>query len=172
MKKLLLLASFICLFAVSSQAQYQKGDFILSAGLGVGYYYAGGGASLLINGEYFVLDKLSVGGYFGYTSWNYGAGNDYKLNFIDFGARGSYHFSELFGITNENLDIYGGAQLGYLVSSWSGPGGSFLDDAGYGGGVRAGIHAGARYFFTPKFGAYGEIGAGYSPLAFGVTFKF
>jgi hypothetical protein len=171
MKKLLLLASFICLFAVSSQAQYQKGDFILSAGVGLGYYYAGG-TTLQLNGEYFVMDKLSIGGYFGYTTWNYGFfGDDYKYNFIDFGVRGSYHFSELFGINNENLDIYGGAQLGYLVSSFSGPGGTTFNDV-YGGGVRGGIHAGARYFFTPKFGAYGELGVGFTPLALGVTFKF
>ena len=172
MKKLLLLSSFICFFAVSAQAQYDKGDFILNAGLGFGYYYAGG-TTLQISGEYFATDKFSIGGYFGYTAWNYGYfGSKYKYNFIDFGARGSYHFSELIGVTNENLDIYGGGFLGYLVSSYSGPNGTFFNDDVYDGGLRVGIHAGARYFFSPKFGVYGELGVGYTPISLGATFKF
>src|SRR5687768_5725631 len=111
MKKFLLLAVLAMTISFSSMAQYDKGEFILNAGIGLGYYYAGG-TTLQVNGEYFFTDKLSIGPYLGYTNYSYrfaGAGWDY--NFIDLGVRGSYHFSELFGINNENLDIYGGAFL-------------------------------------------------------------
>jgi hypothetical protein len=176
MKKLLLLATII-LASFASKAQYQKGDFLLNAGLGLGYYYGpGGGVSLLVSGEYAFTDKLTIGGYLGYSTatYNYGFGG-YKLNynFIDFGARGSYHFSELFGITNEKLDIYGGAFLGYVVSSYTYNGSTLTgyNDA-YGGNVRTGIFAGARYYFAPKVAAYGELGYGIAPLSVGLTFKF
>jgi hypothetical protein len=176
MKKIVLLAILAMTISLSSRAQanYDKGNFILSAGFGFGYYYAGG-TSFQINGEYFFTDKLSIGPYLGFTRYTYRYRNpfvnyNYDYTFVDFGARGSYHFSELFGITNENLDIYGGASLGFVVSNYDGPGDGFDDP--YGSTVRGGIHAGARYFFTPKFAAYGELGVGYAPLALGVTFKF
>jgi hypothetical protein len=171
MKKILLLVVFSTILSIQSQAQYDKGDFLLNAGIGLGYYYAGG-VPLLVSGEWLVTDKISVGPYLGYTTWNYGYfANDYRYTFLDFGARGSYHFSELFGITNEKVDIYGGVFLGFLVSSYAGPGGSAYNDV-YGGGLRTGLHAGARYYFSPKVAGYGELGYGIAPLSLGLTFKF
>jgi hypothetical protein len=165
-----LIAFFASISSVQAQADYQKGDFLFNAGLGFGYYYAGG-IPFMVNGEYAFTDKLTIGPYLGYTSYNYGYfGYDFKYRFIDFGARGSYHFSELFGITNEKLDIYGGAFLGFTVSSYSGDSFSGYDDA-YGSRVTGGLHAGARYYFTEKFGAYGELGYGLAPLALGITLK-
>jgi hypothetical protein len=173
MKKLLLLVAFSTILTIQSQAQYDKGDFLLNAGIGLGYYYTnGGGVPLLLSGQWLVTDKISVGPYLGYTSWNYGSVfYDYRYTFIDIGGRGSYHFSELFGITNEKLDIYGGVFLGFVISSYSGdnvPG--YVDS--YGGGLRTGLHAGARYFFAPKVAGYGELGYGLAPLSIGLTFKF
>lgn len=171
MKKILLLVVFSTILSIQSQAQYDKGDFLLNAGIGLGYYYAGG-VPLLVSGEWLVTDKISVGPYLGYTTWNYGYfTNDYRYTFIDIGGRGSYHFSELFGITNEKVDVYGGVFLGFVVSSFSGdnvPG--YVD--GYGGGFRTGLHAGARYYFSPKVAGYGELGYGIAPLSIGFTFKF
>lgn len=169
MKKLFLLATLSLLISFSSQAQYDKGDFLLSVGVGAGYYYAGG-FPLMLSGEYAVMDNLSIGGYLGYTTWNYSRW-DYRYTFIDFGARGSYHFSELFGINNEKIDVYGGASLGFLASSYSGPNNVFGDDL-YDGGFRVALHAGFRYLFAERVAAYGELGVGYTPLSIGVTFKF
>jgi hypothetical protein len=172
MKKTILLAAFSLMVAFSSSAQYNKGNFILNAGLGLGYYYAPAGVALQFNGEYFFTDKLSIGPYLGVASWSRGYfGDNYKYTFIDFGARGSYHFNEIFGITNDKIDVYGGVFLGFVTASYSGPGGS-IDDNSYGSTARAGIHAGARYFFSPKVGAYGELGYGMAPLSIGLTFKF
>lgn len=171
MKKLILLTVVSLTLSFSSQAQYDKGNFILNAGIGLGYYFAAG-VPLQVSGEYFFTDKLSIGPYLGVTSWNRSYfGDNYKYTFIDFGVRGSYHFNELIGITNDNVDIYGGAFLGYLAANYSGPGGSFYNDT-YGSTLRAGIHAGARYYFAPKVAGYGELGYGIAPLSIGLTFKF
>lgn len=154
----------------SAQARYDKGDFLLNAGIGLGYYYAGG-VPLLVSGEWAVSDVITVGPYLGYTSYNYNwFGGKWRYTFLDIGVRGSYHFSELFEIRNEKVDVYGGAFLGFLVSSFSGDDNFGYNDP-YGGGVRLGIHAGARYFFSEKVAGYGELGYGIAPLAIGFTFK-
>lgn len=172
MKKVYLIVLISMFGSIASQAQYKKGDFLLNLGIGLGYYYAGG-VPLMASGEYAFTDKLTIGPYLGYTSWNYGYFSyKYRYTFIDFGVRGSYHFSELFEITNKDLDIYGGAFLGYMASSFSSDFGTSGYNDSYAGGVRAGIHAGVRYFFKPKFAGYGELGYGLAPLSLGITFKF
>src|SRR5690606_27069692 len=130
------------------QSRYDKGDVLLNAGIGLGYYYAGG-VPLLVSAEWAVNDVITVGPYLGYTSYRYnlGIGNRWRYTFLDIGVRGSYHFSELFEIRDERIDVYGGAFLGFLVSSYSGDdfGGIYNDP--YSGGLRLGIHIGARYYF-------------------------
>jgi hypothetical protein len=171
MKKILLLVAFSTILAIQSQAQYDKGDFLLNVGVGAGYYYAGG-VPLIVSAEWFVTDKISVGPYLGYTRWNNRwTAYDYRYTFIDIGARGSYHFSELFGINNENMDVYGGVLLGFTASSYTGPNSTFYNDV-YDNRVTIGPFAGFRYFFAPKVAGYGELGYGISPLAIGLTFKF
>lgn len=156
---------------VSGQARYDKGDVLLNAGIGLGYYYAGG-VPLLLSLEFAVNDVITVGPYLGYTSYNYGYfNNDFKYTFFDIGAKGSYHFSELFEINNEKVDVYGGAFLGFVVSSYSGDAFSGYNDP-YASRLRLGIHAGARYFFSEKVAGYGELGYGIAPLSLGLTFKF
>src|SRR5690349_10079441 len=84
--------------ASQAQAQFQKGDLLLNAGLGLGYYYAEG-LSLNLNGEYSVTDELGIGPYFAFTQYDHRyAGYHYDYTFMDFGVRGSYHFSKLLKI--------------------------------------------------------------------------
>ncbi|MDQ2655948.1 MAG: hypothetical protein M3Y60_00900 [Bacteroidota bacterium] len=164
----ILLMVFSASFA-SAQARYDKGDVLLNAGVGLGYYYAGG-VPLLLSAEWAVNDVISVGPYFGYTSYSYGYLSGYNFSFIDFGVRGSYHFSELFEIRNEKIDVYGGAFLGYVVTTYPREFKRYDLDP-YPGKVRLGIHAGIRYFFTESVGGYAELGAGMAPLALGFSFK-
>ncbi len=170
---MLVFALVLTLASFNSNAQYQKGDFLLNGGIGFGSYY-GGGASLNINGEYSITDEIGIGPYLGYRSYNRGYSSyKYKYSFINFGFRGSYHFSKLFKINNEKLDIYGGAFLGYVTSNYTSDyAGSYIDP--YGSSVQTGIHAGARYFFSPQFAAYGELSAGVrsSPVILGLSIKF
>jgi hypothetical protein len=173
---LALLAILIASFSyqgASAQAELDKGNLLLNAGLGFGYYYAGG-VSFNLNAEYSVTPELGIGGYFAYTHWenDWWDGTrrrDIGYNFIDIGARASYHFAKLFGVTNPKFDPYAGAFLGFVSSSYDDDFG--YDDDDYDGGLRTGIHAGARYYFAPNFAGYGELGIGLSPLVLGVTLK-
>ena len=165
-----LIGVFLTVNQAEAQSELTKGNFLLNGGIGLGYSYAGG-VPVIVSGEYAFSDKFSFGGYFAYTTWNYGYFSyRYRYTFIDFGVRGSYHFNELFKINNDQLDIYGGGSLGFLVSSFSGNTGSGYDDL-YGGGLRPGVHAGARYYFSDKFAGYGELGYGLAYLSVGVTLK-
>lgn len=152
----------------SAQARYEKGDKLLNLGIGLGYYYGGGGIPLIASLEFAVNEVITIGPYFGYTSRGYSGG--WRYTFIDFGVRGSYHFSELFQIDNEQVDIYGGANLGYAISSYSYDGFGGDNDL-YPSRVQFGLHAGARYFFSNSVAGYGELGFGLAPLALGFTFK-
>ncbi len=159
-----------------SQVQYEKGDALLNAGLGLGYYYAGG-IPVLASLELAVTDAISVGPYVGFTAWSqnfsgFGYSWKYSYVFIDFGARGSYHFSKHLELNTDKLDLYGGAFLGYVVTSqtYDGPN-TVTQTNNYGSGLRGGIFAGVRYYFSPKFGVNGEVGYGIVPLLAGVTFR-
>ncbi len=168
----LLIASFVCQEA--SAQQIRKGDWLLSPGLGFGYWYAGG-VTLNFNAEYSVTDELGIGGYFGYTRWDhdYAPGfNDYHYTFIDVGARASYHFAKVFKVRNKKFDPYAGGILGFLSSSYNydGPNNPGYHNT-YDSKLRIGIHAGARYYFTDSFAAYGELTSTLSPLILGVTWK-
>jgi len=173
LKLLCVIALVFSASLASGQARYDKGDFLLNGGIGLGYYYAGG-VPLLLSGEWAVTDVITVGPYLGYTSYNYnwGSGYRWRYTFLDIGVRGSYHFSELFEIRNEQVDVYGGAFLGFLVSSYSGDSFFGSDNDPYAGGLRLGIHAGVRYFFSEKVAGYAELGYGIAPLSLGLTFKF
>ena len=177
MKKrtLFCLAALLCFFSAS--AQFDKGDKLLNLGIGVNSYY-NGGLPLSASFEVGVTDEISVGAGLDYLNYNYNyniSGTNYRNGFtaIYIGARGSYHFSKLLNLNVKELDIYGGASLGFRKFAWKDNfNGSNLGGS-YGSGVFFGIHVGARYYFVPKVGAFLEVGAGGSGNArVGVAFKF
>ena len=158
-----------------AQNDYKKGSVLINPGLGLGYYYGGGFAvGLSANAEFSITDDIAIGPYFAFTRWNYGGyagyGGDFKYTFIDFGARGSYHFARLLKVNNDKFDPYAGAFLGFVSSSYSSSYGSAYNDA-YGGTVRGGVYAGARWYFTDKFAAFGEVGVGLYPIFVGISFR-
>ena len=165
----------LAISATDAFAQYEKGDIIINPGMGLGYWYAGSGFAVgfAANAEFSITDDIASGPYLAFTHWNYdynlGGYNDISYNFIDFGARASYHFATLLKVKNEAFDPYAGAFLGFVTSS------NNLDDNGYSdpydGAVRGGIYAGARYYFSDKFVVFGEVGVGLYPALIGVTFK-
>ncbi|MBN8576764.1 MAG: hypothetical protein J0L66_07455 [Cytophagales bacterium] len=173
MKKLVLVlvVGLVSFASHKAVAQFEKGNSLLNLGIGVNSYYSGGipiGASY----EYGVTDDISVGVGVDYLSYRYNFGSSrYGFNILYLGARGSYHFNRLFKLDVEELDIYGGAQLGYRSFSWK----DDFSGAGdtYASGVFFGIHVGTRYYFKPNIGAFLELGAGGSGNArLGVAFKF
>lgn len=161
------------LFATQSFAQYQKGDKLLNAGIGLNSYYGGGlpiGGSL----EFGVTDQISAGVSFDFATWGYNFGGyKWRYTFLYPGVRGSYHVNELLNLNNDKLDLYGGLFLGYVISSYSdnsGYTGSYYN--AYGNTVRVGAHIGGRYYFNNNVGGFAELGYGVSALKVGVAFKF
>lgn len=163
-----------------SFAQYKKGDIILNPGLGLGYWYGGGGygsgfaAGFSINAEFScILDEIAIGPYLAFTRRTYDLGADnFNYTFIDIGARGSYHFAKLLKVNNDKFDPYAGAFVGFVASSnnyddYNGYNYSY----GYGSRLQGGVFAGARYYFSDRFGAFGEVGVGMHPIFVGLTFK-
>ncbi|MCE7862868.1 MAG: hypothetical protein DYG99_04915 [Bacteroidetes bacterium CHB5] len=174
MKKLvfLVVVGLVSVSSYQASAQFTKGDNLVNLGVGINSYYNGGipiGASY----EYGITEDISVGVGVDYLShrYNYGASR-YGFNIFYLGARGSYHFNRLLNLNVEELDIYGGAQLGYRSFTWKDSFGGSAGDT-YESGLFFGIHAGARYYFKPGLGAFLELGAGGSGNArLGVAFKF
>lgn len=168
MKKLyLFIFAILGLFMFSPEAEaqtntsFQEGDLALNAGIGVGstFSFAGLGLPLGASLEYGVKDAIGVGGEAGFVS---GGG----LTMFIIGAKGSYHFNEIFKIEDNSWDLYAGLGLYYRHFSYSG----FTFN--YGSGIYPGFHAGARYYFSDSFGVHAELGNTYGWLKAGVTFKF
>jgi len=185
MKKKLLLV-FVALIGLSSltfaQKAYQEGSNVINAGIGLGATYWGSGysngVSLVGSYEHGVTDNISVGGILGYSGSSYSGTYTSGGNTVSFkdkatgiliGARGSYHF-----LTTDQIDPYAGADLGYVITSYSSSstnGATFSGSKGSGLGF--GIHGGVRYYFNPGIGAFAELGIGsFYILALGVSFKF
>ena len=172
----LVCAMGLCLAQVDSFAQYKTGDVILNTGFGLGYWYAGGSygnfaAGLSVNAEFScILDDIAIGPYLAVTRRSYdNVGFNYNATFIDFGARGTYHFGTLLKVNTDQFDPYAGVFLGFVAVS-DNYDGTYAYDS-YGGRLQGGIYGGARYYFTDKFAAFGEVGVGLYPIFLGVTFK-
>lgn len=170
---LLLAAAATFGFSKKADAQvYSQGAKLLNVGVGLGAGY-GGGLPIGLAFDYGVTKNISVGVQADYMSWTYaGFGGDYSYRFIPVGVRGAYHFD---GIGDPNkVDLYLGLVLGYWISSFTAPNGvntSLYNDA-YGSKVLVGGIAGGRYMFTPKIGAFAELGYSVSYGKVGITFKF
>jgi hypothetical protein len=153
------------------QVDYAKGDVLLNFGFGAGYAYAGG-TPIMASAEFAINDAVSIGPYLAFTNYGYrAAGYKWNYTFIDFGARGSYHFSKHLNLNTDKLDLYGGALVGFVTSRFDDNSGATYADP-YGNTLRGGIFAGARWYFSEKFAVNGELGAaGITPLMLGITFK-
>jgi outer membrane protein W len=99
---------------------------------------------------------------FDYYSWST---LSYSWKYIPIGVTANYHFK----VSEPKIDPFVGLGLGYRIIT--------CDFAGLGGNAcsNSAIYfigrAGARYFFSPKMAAYGDVGAGAATLNVGVMFK-
>lgn len=80
-----------------------------------------------------------------------GASTNFDLNWLTLHVKANYYFDNLFELTNEAWDVYGGAGAGYAIYSGSGD-----DDSG----IDIGLHVGGRWFWNDKWGIYLELGGG------------
>jgi hypothetical protein len=104
-----------------------------------------------------------------YYSWSSSfVGYSWSYKYIPIGVTANYHFK----MNEPKFDPFVGLGLGYNVVSCSFEGaGVGNSDCGYSSGIYAIGRAGARYFFSPKMAAYGDVGAGGATLNVGVMFK-
>lgn len=153
----------------NAHAQFEKGDKLFNAGIGgggYGYYGGLGGFALGASFEAGVHDFISVGAQADFRFYRYsylfGASESYIS--IPVAARGSYHFGKHFLTINE-LDLYGGAALGFNID-----GNNYYT----GSNLVIGIHAGGRYYFKENLGVFAEFAGGTNivPAKVGITLKF
>lgn len=154
---------------------FQQGDKLLNIGVGLSSYYYGTpvGASY----ESGISDDISVGAQFDYNSGNYNYNSNSRWGYSAYylGIRGSYHLNNILQLNEDKVDLYAGVGLGYQKFRW--------DDERYGYGYgyyydyRSGLFfnyfVGGKYYFTPKIGAFVELGyTGLSSSRVGISFKF
>lgn len=109
-----------------------------------------------------------------------GIGTNLDLDWLNIGVKGNYYFDNLFGISDNAWDVYGGLNLGYAVYMGDhdhdndGPDHHGHDHDDYDNGLNLGLQIGGRWFWNDKWGVYAEIASGsisgMSP-AIGVTMK-
>ncbi|GAB1462289.1 hypothetical protein [Pedobacter sp.] len=185
---LYVLALATCVFSASLSVKAQsftKESSIISAGIGLGssLWLSGGTGRPAISvnyekGMWPVGDKhiISLGGYLGNTGYkSSGASSGYtwesKWNFTVVGARSAFHYG---GLNNDKLDLYGGVMLSYNIVSYkytdNDPSWDYGNDTAASGIGFTG-YVGGRYYFTPKLGAFAEVGYGVSTLSLGLSLK-
>jgi len=124
--------------------------------------------------EYGYNETISFGGIVGFAGSEVkyiGSGGSYgwDYTYIIIGARGAYHFLDLF--KDAKMDPYLGITLGYNVVSVKETGtipGGFSASGSY---LVYGGHAGLRYYFSPNLGAQVEIGYGLGVINIGIAYK-
>ncbi|GAB3943299.1 hypothetical protein GCM10028805_09320 [Spirosoma harenae] len=152
-----------------STASYRSHKNVyVNLGVGLATYY-GGGFPVGVSVEADVKNNFSVGGSIDYYHYNYGYYSS-GYNFAYFGARASYHLAEALNVQSSSFDPYIGASLGfrYAGSGYS----DYYYTSSYNSGVWVGLHLGARFMFSPKVGAFTELGYGVSAVKLGLTAKF
>lgn len=186
MKKLFAILLSATLFSTLSVAQnteatFAKGDNVIGVGIGIGgvYGFSSPSAQSPVFGVQY--DRaiiplkfgavIGVGGFLGYKTYSYKYyGYKDVWNIFIIGARGTFHY-DLFNV--ENLDTYGGMMVAFhAVNSHDNIPDEYGYKRDYNSAAYASIYAGAKYYFTPAFGAFAEVGYGVSWLTVGAAFKF
>lgn len=190
-----LLLSIATVAVSTSRAQvFQEGSNFLGAGFGIGGGYgigfSGSGVSqtpaLALHFDH-GMGQLGqgvwgLGGFLGYKSISYSSDNiffgggyttEYRWTYVVVGARGTWHYNEWHG--NPKLDTYGGVLLAYRAASFKDetnyPAGAVRFNAGTYSAIWPNLLLGARYMFSDKVGAYGELGYGVAVLQLGLAVK-
>lgn len=193
MKKIFALVAAVVV-AFSASAQIEKGDIVVTAGVGLGnsVYSSSVYDKVLLpinlEGEFGIAEdlfgvaglSLGVGPAISYTQASqdyfisgYGIIDDIeysiKSSSIIAGAKGYFHYN-LFNV--DKLDTYAAITLGWNIASAKVVGDVKGVEPAAAGGLFYAASVGARYWFTDFIGANLEAGYGLSYLKAGVTFKF
>ena len=202
MKKTLLLFATAALFSLASTTQaqdetcFKEGTSAINLGVGVvntlsynnglvgGYYGASPAFTPAFTASYEYGIKhvgigiIGAGLEFGFqgTHYNY-AGTPYreKWTTLAFSPRATYHFDFL---NKKKMDIYAIVQLNIYANSYSdnspyyNNNGTISTYSSHSVGVRPGVMVAIRYFFTPNFGVFSELGYDICVIKGGISLKF
>lgn len=184
MKKIITMVAAIMMAVPLIQAQesmFNKGDKVINLGIGIGNtfysgsYYTRGVPPVSFSYEQGIVDEvfdkgvIGIMGYVGYNSYKYDyLGWGYKYSNIVIGAGGLFHYPLV-----DKLDTYAGVLLGYNISTAT----EFGTPIGWdynatSGGIVFSGFVGARYYFSEKFAAFGQLGYGIAYLTLGVSIRF
>lgn len=155
-------------YKARNNGTFDKGTGIFSIGLGVpyrNYNFDPRLPSLYLKYEKGLANEIGLGFIGGLSIGEHSRSRNGAFNSL-FGVLGYYHFNKLIPV--QKLDVYAGAGFGLNIFNayhWGN------DD------MRVNFiplgKIGARYYFTPSFGAYLESGYDrISSLNAGVTFRF
>ncbi len=166
---------------------FDKGSKTLgfSAGFGVAYGYYASTVNLpafAVNYDQGIIANvgpgtIGIGGLVGYKSSHYKyPSTTYRANWtnIIIAARATYHLT-LLKDKNNKFDPYGGVTAGVRINSYKDTYYNTLpfNPNSYGGvSPVMGVFVGAKYNFTPSFGAFGELGYDISFLRLGLCVNF
>ncbi len=172
-----------------SESAFQKGNVLLSGGIGFPALFVPNTDSLLIygslekknslpfyfKGEYAITDNIGAGLMFALNSSKVTVtdntdptnvdGFDYSYTTI--ALRAAWHQN----LNIDNLDAYGALMAG-LVSTGPKPFGPYNYFNSDKKTFMWGIYVGANYFFIPLLGVHAEVGYGFSVANVGITVKF
>jgi hypothetical protein len=190
----LLLLLLCCVITLRAQTtkysvedfEYQGGEFEINAGIGLMSTFVSRNSStkvpplsMILN--YRVKKHFSLGAYLGYSSTLYdpvespkdvsGKTPYLRNDFYLAGLRVQGHYN------SGRADFYGGAMLAYNFSKIDTnitdpllrPEGIEIEERSL---VTYSGFIGLKYFVTPKFGLYGEIGYGASLINLGASYRF
>ncbi|NUQ24451.1 MAG: hypothetical protein HUU34_10910 [Saprospiraceae bacterium] len=182
MKKIVLVlftAVLCCGLVQKSQAQaYEKGSKVLNIGLGVGGWYDFGfgapGVSASFEVGIWPTGKFGVIGLGAYTGFRVAVDNNSFYDDITYtnfviAPRGTYHFTI---IPVEKLDVYAAIQIITAFESINYKD-EFYDDFDASNlNIYPGVVAGVRYYFSDRFGVFGEVGYNLNYLTGGIALSF
>lgn len=161
-------------FSTMAQKTLQ-GDMNLNAGFGAGFSVGVGKLSLPPLGaslDYSLSNNLSVGGLVQYSqsTFNLTESNDFRYSYMIVGARVNYHFGN-----SDKLDPYVGGVLAYNIfkAKYIGSDATyedFIPDVSV-SAFLPGVHIGARYALSDRFGLFGEAGYTTTIVRLGVNFR-
>ena len=155
-------------YKTRNSGSFSKSTGLLSFGIGVPDVYGNYRVSLpplYIKYEHGITDEIGIGFLGGVGTGSYKFAND-RYSYVEttLAAMGYYHFNKLIPVSK--LDVYAGVGVGVNIISDN------FADATDAVPVILG-KAGARYYFSPKFAVYAEVGYdNLSPANAGITLRF
>jgi len=178
MKKVSLFFALILVSLISNRASaqaFEKGTKLLDGGIEIVESLETSVVPVFVNFEVGVTEDIGVGAKTRFWS-------KYGVNSFALQALGNYHFGRLFNIPTDKLDPFAGVAMGFNRFSLSDRYYLYYDDESSITSFMFSTHAGARYYFTERFGAMAKLGVDLYriddigetdvSLALGVTFKF